>query len=117
VAGCAVGDPVVGGADAPSAPGQFESHYAPRAAVRLDVTQVRAGEALLAFGTPLTHDGAMENLSLRGDVVEAATRFFAALRDLDAAGAATIAVMPIPHEGLGEAINDRLVRAAAPRDA
>jgi L-threonylcarbamoyladenylate synthase len=117
VAGCAVVDPVLGAADAPSAPGQLESHYAPRAAVRLNVTEVRAGEALLAFGTPLAHGGAMESLSERGDVVEAATRLFAALRALDASGAATIAVMPIPREGLGEAINDRLARAAAPREA
>jgi L-threonylcarbamoyladenylate synthase len=55
------------------------------------------------------------NLSARADLVEAAANLFAALRTLDAAGTPSIAVMPIPAEGLGEAINDRLARAAAPR--
>jgi L-threonylcarbamoyladenylate synthase len=55
------------------------------------------------------------NLSKRGDLIEAAANLFSHLRALDACGAATIAVMPVPHEGLGEAINDRLARAAAPR--
>jgi L-threonylcarbamoyladenylate synthase len=57
------------------------------------------------------------NLSATGDLVEAAANLFSQLRALDAAGAETIAVMPIPNEGLGEAINDRLARAAAPRDS
>jgi L-threonylcarbamoyladenylate synthase len=57
----------------------------------------------------------MLNLSPAGDLVEAAANLFSDLRTLDAAEAATIAVMPIPHEGLGEAINDRLARAAAAR--
>ena len=98
-------------------PGQLASHYAPRARVRLNATDLRPGEALLAFGQP--PDGAeghiMENLSPAGDLVEAAANLFAALRRLDATGVETIAVMPIPETGLGEAINDRLRRAAAER--
>ena len=105
------GDP-----DAPSAPGQLLSHYAPRAAVRLNAADVRAGEALLAFGPAVPDtDGVSINLSPSGDLVEAAQALFAALRTLDASGAPTIAVMPIPEHGLGEGINDRLMRAAAPR--
>ena len=100
----------------PTAPGQLVSHYAPRARIRLNATDVREGEALLAFGPdPLSATGPMVNLSERGNLIEAATRLFASLRELDASGTAVIAVMPIPLEGLGEAINDRLARAAAPR--
>lgn len=100
----------------PSSPGQLASHYAPNAAMRLDAIDVRPGEALLAFGgdVPRT-SGPSINLSPAGDLVEAAAGLFAALRELDRSGAATIAVTPIPHDGLGEAINDRLRRAAAPR--
>jgi L-threonylcarbamoyladenylate synthase len=100
----------------PSAPGQLKSHYAPRAKVRLNAREVRAGEALLAFGpdVPAT-GGPVINLSPAGDLTEAAAGLFAALRALDASGASAIAVMPIPETGLGEAINDRLQRAAAPR--
>lgn len=100
----------------PVAPGQLASHYAPHAAVRLEAFEVLPGEALLAFGpAALSTKGPTVNLSRRGDLNEAAANLFAALRSLDAAGAATIAVMPIPRHGLGEAINDRLQRAAAPR--
>ena len=100
----------------PMSPGQLQSHYAPSAGMRLDATSVRPGEALLAFGANLpTTEGPLINLSVRGDIVEAAANLFAALRALDATGAETIAVMPIPTAGLGEAINDRLKRAAAPR--
>ncbi|HSR79432.1 MAG TPA: Sua5 family C-terminal domain-containing protein, partial [Hyphomicrobiaceae bacterium] len=75
--------------------------------------EVRAGEALLAFGPAVpNHAAATVNLSPSGDLVEAAANLFSALRELDAAGAQAIAVMPIPHAGLGEAINDRLQRAA-----
>jgi L-threonylcarbamoyladenylate synthase len=100
----------------PLAPGMLASHYAPRTPVRLHATDVRAGEALLAFGpdpVPGT-DGAaaMMNLSASGDLREAATHLFGYLRSLDAKGARAIAVMPVPHHGLGEAINDRLRRAA-----
>ena len=104
--------------EAPAAPGMLASHYAPAAAVRLDATEVREGEGLLAFG-PHLPDGADKavatvNLSPSGDLAEAAANFFAALRELDRQ-AGTIAVVPIPDDGLGEAINDRLRRAAAPR--
>lgn len=95
------------------APGMLASHYAPRARVRLDVTTPAPGETYLGFG-PHGPAGAA-NLSPRGDLVEAAARLFDLLRALDADGAAVIAVAPIPAEGLGEAIRDRLARAAAPR--
>jgi L-threonylcarbamoyladenylate synthase len=105
--------------EAPLAPGRLTSHYAPRALLRLDAQSVAPGEALLAFGPGLAAGGAhavcVLNLSDRGDLVEAAANLFSHLRALDAAGVKTIAVMPIPHQGLGEAINDRLIRAAAPR--
>jgi L-threonylcarbamoyladenylate synthase len=100
----------------PTSPGQLASHYAPNAALRLDARDVRPGEALLAFGSDVPGaTGVSINLSATGDLIEAAAGLFAALRDLDRTGAATIAVMPIPDHGLGEAINDRLRRAAAPR--
>lgn len=102
--------------DTPSAPGQLASHYAPRARLRLDAARANAGEALLAFG-PNAPEGALHtiNLSRSGDLIEAAANLFAALRALDEEHVDTIAVMPIPEHGLGEAINDRLRRAAAPR--
>jgi len=96
----------------PQSPGQLESHYAPRARLRLNAVSASAGEALLGFGPAA---GAALNLSPGGDLTEAAANLFAHLRALDAAGAAAIAVMPIPERGLGLAINDRLRRAAAPR--
>lgn len=104
--------------DAPLAPGQLASHYAPRSRLRLDATGVSPGEALLAFGAQMPAGAEPVrtlNLSPRGDLIEAAANLFSHLRALDAAGAAAIAVMPVPHDGLGEAINDRLMRAAAPR--
>jgi L-threonylcarbamoyladenylate synthase len=116
VLGQSLGTP--GQAGQPSAPGMLPSHYAPRASVRLNAREVRPGEALLAFGSVGPNNAqaavATVNLSATGDLAEAAQRFFAALRILDAK-ATTIAAMPIPEEGLGEAINDRLRRAAAPR--
>jgi L-threonylcarbamoyladenylate synthase len=104
-----------GGAQ-PLSPGQLESHYAPRAPVRMNAMSVAPGEALLAFGplSPATASPAF-NLSPRGDLIEAAANLFAALRALDQPGVAAIAVMPIPEVGLGEAINDRLRRAAKGR--
>ena len=108
------------GEDAPLAPGMLESHYAPQAPVRLNATSLRPGEALLAFGKPFAGADAAKallNLSEGGDLTEAAANLFAHLRRLDASGAAQIAVMPIPSSGLGEAINDRLRRAAAPRSS
>jgi L-threonylcarbamoyladenylate synthase len=94
-----------------TAPGMLASHYAPRASVRLEATEARAGEILLGFGDI---EGAL-NLSPGGDLREAARNLFAMLHQLDATGAPAIAIAPIPQEGLGEAINDRLKRAAAPR--
>jgi L-threonylcarbamoyladenylate synthase len=104
----------------PLAPGMLASHYAPRTRVRLYADTVQAGEALLAFG-PAALPGvdaatAVMNLSARGDLNEAAANLFGYLRALDAKGAHTIAVMPVPDHGLGEAINDRLRRAAIERD-
>jgi L-threonylcarbamoyladenylate synthase len=97
----------------PASPGMLARHYAPRARLRLDAHTVHAGEALLAFGAPVPHHaGPMVNLSPTGDLMEAAANLFSAMRALDASGAAAIAVMPIPEQGLGEAINDRLRRAA-----
>ena len=101
--------------ETPLAPGMLASHYAPKARLRLDASAPRADEALLAFGPAPTFSGTTLNLSARGDLIEAASNLFSHLRALDASGARSIAVMPVPHEGLGEAINDRLARAAAPR--
>jgi L-threonylcarbamoyladenylate synthase len=103
-----------GAAGGPASPGMLARHYAPASRLRLEAREVHNGEALLAFGAPLPHRGASINLSPSGDLVEAAANLFAALRTLDAAGAKAIAVMPIPEQGLGEAINDRLRRAARP---
>lgn len=102
--------------DAPLAPGMMTSHYAPKAALRLNAAQAQPGEALLAFGaSEASGAGTTMNLSPGGDLIEAAANLFSHLRALDAGGARAIAVSPIPREGLGEAINDRLERAAAPR--
>lgn len=99
----------------PDAPGQLEQHYAPRAKVILDVVWPRFDVGLLAFGPKVPrHPGPVLNLSDRGDLKEAAANLFRMMHELDEAGVQTIAVMPIPNEGLGEAINDRLIRAAAP---
>jgi L-threonylcarbamoyladenylate synthase len=100
---------------APLAPGMLESHYAPRSRVRLNAASVGKDEALLAFGAPLLGAAVTLNLSAGGNLVEAAANLFAHLRRLDSMSHSGIAVMPIPNEGLGEAINDRLIRAAAPR--
>jgi len=97
-----------------SAPGMLLSHYAPRAGMRLNAHPQR-GEAWLAFGPGEEFAGPMRNLSPSGDLKEAARNLFAMLHELDAEGVETIAVSPIPKDGLGEAINDRLERAAAPR--
>jgi L-threonylcarbamoyladenylate synthase len=99
--------------ETPTAPGMLASHYAPKAQVRLNAGTAQPGETLLAFG-PDAPAGAL-NLSPRGDLVEAAANLFSHLRALDRGGAKVIAVMPVPDQDLGEAINDRLKRAAAPR--
>jgi L-threonylcarbamoyladenylate synthase len=120
VLGSALAPPDSGAADGqPLASGMLASHYAPRARVRLNAASLTRGEALLAFG-PVDLAGidtaaAVKNLSERGDLKEAAANLFGYLRALDASGARTIAVMPVPDDGLGEAINDRLRRAAAPQ--
>ncbi len=111
--------PAAADAEAPAGPGLLASHYAPKARVRLDATRVEPGEAVLLFGA-VPPEGwetarASVNLSPAGDTTQAAARLFGALRDLDATGVGTIAVAPIPRQGLGEAIRDRLQRAAAPR--
>ena len=98
--------------ETPLAPGMLASHYAPKARLRLDAATAEPGEALLGFGPA---PPATLNLSPRGDLIEAAANLFSHLRALDASGAKRIAVMKVPHEGLGEAINDRLKRAAAPK--
>jgi L-threonylcarbamoyladenylate synthase len=103
--------------DAVIAPGMLARHYAPRLPIRLNATSVSPGEALLAFGAgkiPGTERAsAVRNLSPSDNLVEAAANLFAFMAELDASGATGIAVMPLPKQGLGEAINDRLARAAA----
>jgi L-threonylcarbamoyladenylate synthase len=105
-----------GDEETPLAPGMLASHYAPRTRLRLNIGRVAPGEALLAFGSARAvgpeRAGKVLNLSECGDLVEAAANLFSHLRALDTAGASAIAVMPIPSDGLGEAINDRLKRAA-----
>jgi L-threonylcarbamoyladenylate synthase len=104
------------GADFPRSPGMLPSHYAPSLPLRLEAVDGRPDQALLAFG-PDAPPGFAEVLwlSRSGDLAEAATNLFAMLRRLDRPPFAGIAVMPIPERGLGCAINDRLRRAAAPR--
>jgi len=115
-----LGQPVMEaeGCDAPIAPGALASHYAPRAKVRLDAREIRPGEAALVFGHAAPDAGcavASLNLSPSGSLREAASNLFGHLRRLDASGAHTISVTPIPDHGIGAAINDRLRRSAAPR--
>lgn len=100
-----------------TAPGQMRSHYAPHGRVRLGVSEPKAGEHFIAFGpVPVgARAGAVFQLSETGDLREAASRLFEALSRFDAPEIERIAVAPIPFEGLGEAINDRLARAAADR--
>jgi len=107
-----LGRPLAGPAASgtPSAPGQLASHYAPQAPMRLDVESPRADEVYLGFGP----GDATLNLSPSGDLREAAASLFGHLHALDAMGR-PIAVAPVPNTGLGRAINDRLRRAAAPR--
>lgn len=97
--------------DTLNAPGQMLSHYAPKASLRLNVTDPNQGERLLGFG-PVA---CTLNLSEGGDLAEAAANLFGHLHRLDAGGDGPVAVSPIPMTGLGLAINDRLKRAAAPR--
>jgi L-threonylcarbamoyladenylate synthase len=117
-----LGASLAGGAEpgpAIVAPGMTASHYAPRARLRLNATELREGEAGLDFAGILRGRAGAEatilDLSPHGDLVEAAANLFGHLRELDARGAAAIAVAPMPTHGLGEGIDDRLRRAAAPR--
>lgn len=101
------------------APGMTASHYAPEARLRLEAHELAAGEGALDFGGRLSAHappGALVlDLSPAGDLVEAAANLFAYLREFDARGVRSVAVAHIPERGLGEAINDRLRRASAPR--
>lgn len=102
----------------PIAPGQLRSHYAPRRPVRPNAAHPRPGEAYLAFGRPPRgQPAALLNLSPSASLDEAAANLFAMLHALDRPEFTAIAVAPIPQKGLGRAINDRLKRAAAPRNA
>ncbi|MFS8115785.1 L-threonylcarbamoyladenylate synthase [Rhizobium jaguaris] len=109
-----------GASPAIEAPGMLASHYAPGAAVRLDATAVSPGEALIRFGRPdiagAENAAIVLDLSPSGDLAEAAANLFDFMKRADGSGAAIIAFSSIPDEGLGEAINDRLRRAAAPRE-
>ena len=102
------------------APGMLASHYAPAAGVRLAAAEVRPGEAVIRFGgVPLPGEeeaAIVLDLSPTGDLREAAANLFDYMKQADATGALSIAFGPIPETGLGEAINDRLRRAAAPRE-
>jgi len=104
---------------APQSPGRLASHYATRARIRPNASEVKPGEAFLNFGgghlAGIDGARAVLDLSPEGDLAEAAANFFSHLRALDASGAEVIAVAPIPQQGLGEAMNDRLTRGAAPR--
>ena len=105
--------------DQPLAPGQLHSHYAPHASVRLNATSQQGDEELVGFGPVLGVGQLSLSLSPTGDIREAAANLFAMLHQADAVTTGTkrkIAIAPIPKEGIGEAINDRLQRAAAPRD-
>lgn len=108
-----LGEPLQGysGSAFPTAPGQLASHYATNSSIRLNALSLRTGEVMLGFG-PMDCD---LNLSQSGDLVEAAANLFDHLHRLDKKANSGIAVAPIPDQGLGRAINDRLARAAAPR--
>ncbi|MEQ1890898.1 MAG: Sua5 family C-terminal domain-containing protein, partial [Alphaproteobacteria bacterium] len=113
----AIAGTVITGADdpdAPRSPGQLASHYAPILPLRLNVTTSGPGEAALGFAANIPEGSAkLCNLSVSGDLTEAAANLFAMLRELDCSSFTGIAVASIPAHGLGEAINDRLARAAA----
>jgi L-threonylcarbamoyladenylate synthase len=114
VLGHALGEPA--GAGPVRSPGMSRSHYAPHAKLRLEAATLDNGEAGLDFGGIFGEGKNVLDLSPGRNLAQAAANLFFFLRELDASGPAWIAVAPIPHEGLGEAINDRLARAAAPRD-
>lgn len=116
----ALGEKLAAAGEGVVAPGMTKSHYAPRAHLRLGAEDLREGEAGLDFGGALRASAGDEaafilDLSPGGDLREAAANLFAHLREFDARGCARVAVAPVPRHGLGEAINDRLRRAASPR--
>ena len=113
VLGHALGDSA--GVGPVRSPGMLASHYAPRAKLRLKATELEAGEAGLDFGGIFGEGKNVLDLSPGRDLAQAAANLFSFLRELDSRDPPCIAVAPIPFEGLGEAINDRLTRAAAPR--
>ncbi|MGA9216986.1 MAG: Sua5 family C-terminal domain-containing protein, partial [Methylocella sp.] len=113
VLGHALGEPARAGPV--RSPGMSQSHYAPRAKLRLEAATLDNGEAGLDFGGIFGAGKNVLDLSPGRNLAQAAANLFIFLRELDAREPACIAVAPIPHEGLGEAINDRLARAAAPR--
>ncbi|MGI9352592.1 MAG: L-threonylcarbamoyladenylate synthase [Rhizobiaceae bacterium] len=100
------------------APGMMKSHYAPNASVTMDCKIIPEGAAMLGFGGKIMTSGSgpSRNLSETGDLKEAAAKLYTCLKELDATGVEVICVSPIPNEGLGIAINDRLRRAAMPRN-
>ncbi|OYY16914.1 MAG: threonylcarbamoyl-AMP synthase [Sphingomonadales bacterium 35-56-22] len=100
--------PLTASGDNIEAPGQLASHYAPSKAVRLNAIQPEPGEWHIGFGAMEGND----NLSASGDLAQAAANLFDALHRADASAALSISVAPIPHEGIGVAINDRLQRAS-----
>jgi L-threonylcarbamoyladenylate synthase len=108
-----LGRPAADSGSAPRSPGLLARHYATRIPLRMKATEMRQNEALLAFGpAPISGAAVVENLSPTGDLAEAAANLFAMMRVLDRPDFTGIAVMPIPEEELGAAINDRLRRAA-----
>src|ERR1700730_1894567 len=111
VLGHALGEPA--GVGPVRSPGMLQSHYAPRAELRLEAATRDKGEAGLDFGGIFGEDKNVLDLSPGRDLAQAAANLFSFLRELDAPEPACIAVAPIPCEGLGEAVNDRLTRAAA----
>ena len=110
-----MGNELATAGEAVIAPGMTQSHYAPRARLRLDALSLEAGEVGLDFGGALAAKGhpVALDLSPSGDLKEAAANLFSHLRALDALGVERAAVAPIPAQGLGEAIRDRLRRAAS----
>lgn len=114
-----IGPVAVGGSDGDmKAPGQMRRHYAPTKPVRLNAHAVTPREGLIAFGPDVPQGAHVTmNLSDQGDLQEAAARLFGVLHDLDTYPITGIAVVPIPMQGLGVAINDRLTRAAAPLES
>ena len=103
------------GTDQPASPGMLASHYAPRATLEMNVTRARPGMTMIGFGDIEGADTDSLNLSPTGDLVEAAANLFDMLHRADAGGSPVIGVAPVPTHGLGEAISDRLRRAAALR--